>query len=77
MVSSINSSQADKALAVKTSKPNFVANRKAILLKTLRKFGVPHSVELEVNKWIAVDILRLISQLECVKNTIHCFSIIY
>ena len=38
----------------------------------LHKFGFAYSEELEVNQWIALDILS--SQSECVKNTIHCFS---
>ena len=36
----------------------------------LHKFGFAYSEELEVNQWIALDILS--SQSECVKDTIHC-----
>ena len=38
----------------------------------LHKFGFAYLGELEVNQWIALDILS--SQSECAKNTIHCFS---
>ena len=38
----------------------------------LHKFGFAYLEELEVNQWMALDILS--SQSECLKNTIHCFS---
>ena len=40
--------------------------------RNLHKFVFAYSKELEMNQWVALDILG--SQSECAKNTIHCFS---
>ena len=40
--------------------------------RNLHKFGFAYLEELEMNQWIALDILS--SQSECAKNTIHCFN---
>ena len=44
--------------------------------RNLREFDVARSEELEVNRWIAVDIHWLSSQSERAKNSILCFSIL-
>ena len=53
----------------------FLKKKKKDFAPNLRKFGIACSEKEEVNEWIALDILTLNSQSECVKNTVHCFSI--
>ena len=87
--SSINWSQTDKALPVKTSKPTFVTFFVYFgnsLFNYLWNFFVCYRSksgnhfarnasleELEVNECLVQDIPRLSSQSERAKNTIHCF----
>ena len=88
-VLAINSSQKDKALTVKTSKPNFspslcisetaclISYEISLFVTAANREGIfaPKLREFGVNQWIVQDIHWLSTQSERTKNTIHCFSI--